>query len=210
MDNFRRKLMTNEVDEGLFVDLGLPSGTLWAKGNLVKNGTEYSIGKETDWGTYVSWGNIDGHNEGERYDFSFKKYKTTPGYSVSSNIPADDAAHDICFARLGTPWHLPTKENFQELYDNTDSEYIFIRGVYGCKFMKKNDHSIYVFFPNSGCYQDVNLYARATGNSGSGYYWSSQLYDATIAYNLFLYDRSGIFPQHNNRRYYGLTVRPVQ
>ena len=192
-----------------FVDLGLPSGLLWAKGNLIKDGTtgEYAIGEETDWGTYVSWGNIIGHNEGEGYDFSNANYNSTPGYSVAANIPSNDAAHDIALATLGTPWHLPTKEDFQELYDNTDSEWVADyngTGVAGRKFMKKSDHSVYVFFPASGYYRGTSL-----GYRGSiGYYWSSSFGSATSAYGLYFIS-SSVHPQDYNSRYLGLAVRPV-
>ena len=132
----------------------------------------YSIGEETDWGTYVSWGNIIGHNEGEGYDFSDANYNSTPGKQVAANIPSNDAAHDIALATLGTPWHIPTKEDCQELYDNTDSEWVADyngTGVSGRKFMKKSDHSVYVFFPASGYFNGTSLSTRGT----NGNYWSS-------------------------------------
>jgi uncharacterized protein (TIGR02145 family) len=181
----------------------------WAQGNLVKDSQgNYSIGEETDWGTYVSWGNIIGHNEGEGYDFSDTNYNSTPGHSVAANIPSNDAAHDIALATLGTPWHLPTKENFQELYDNTDSEWVADyngTGVAGRKFMKKSDHSVYVFFPASGRYNGTSLGNRGT----NGYYLSASFYDSTYAY-LLDFHSSVVSPQGSNSRYRGFTVRPVQ
>ena len=200
--------MTYEEQAG-FVDLGLPSGKKWAIGNLVKDSQgNYSIGEETDWGTYVSWGNIIGHNEGEGYDFSDANYNSTPGHSVAANIPSNDASHDIALAKLGTPWHLPTKEDFQELYDNTDSEWVNDyngTGVAGRKFMKKSDHSIYVFFPASGRYNGTSLTYRGT----YGFYWSSSFYSATLAYSLY-FNSSSVDPQSYGNRRYGFTVRPVQ
>ena len=200
--------MTYEEQAG-FVDLGLPSGKKWAIGNLVKDSQgNYAIGEETDWGTYVSWGNIIGHNEGEGYDFSDANYNSTPGKQVAANIPSNDAAHDIALATLGTLWHLPTKEDYQELYDNTDSEWVADyngTGVAGRKFMKKSDHSIYVFFPASGYYDGTSLYDRGT----NGVYWSSSFYSATYAYSLY-FDSSSVIPQINNYRRVGFTVRPVQ
>ena len=200
--------MTYEEQAG-FVDLGLPSGKKWAIGNLVKDSHgNYSIGEETDWGTYVSWGNIIGHNEGEGYNFDQTTYDSTPGKQVAANIPSNDAAHDIALAKLGTPWHLPTKEDFQELYDNTDSEWVADyngTGVAGRKFMKKSDHSVFVFFPASGYYNGTSLYSRGT----RGYYWSSSFNSATDAYGLG-FDSSSVSPQSNNRRRNGFTVRPVQ
>lgn len=200
--------MTYEEAAG-FIDLGLPSGKKWAVGNLVKDSQgNYSIGAETDWGTYVSWGNIIGHNEGEGYNFDQTTYDSTSGKKVAANIPNNDAAHDIALATLGTPWHLPTKEDFQELYDNTDSEWVADyngTGVAGRKFMKKSDHSVYVFFPASGSYSGTSLNSRGT----NGLCWSSSFYDSTYAYYLG-FNSSYVNPQNNVSRRSGRSVRPVQ
>lgn len=205
-DTTAKSLTFEYVERAVFIDLGLPSGMLWATGNLVKdNQGNYGIGGETDWGTYISWGNIIGHNEGEGYDFSVANYTNTPGNSVAANIPSNDAAHDIALATLGSPWHLPTKEDFQELYDNTDYEWTTINGVVGIKFMKKSDHSIYVFFPKSGAYDGMSLINRGT----DGHCWSSSFNSSTRAYNLY-FDSSSVVPQNGNSRRLGFTVRPVQ
>jgi len=202
----RRRLLENEesIPDNV-VDLGLPSGTLWATGNLCKNGSNYYIGSETDYGTYVSWGNIDGHNEGESYNFSQYKYDSTPGKKVAGNIPSNDSAHDIALATLGSPWNLPTKEDFQELYDNTDSEWVLNgTSVFGRKFMKKSDHSVYVFFPAAGYYYGAELVYRGAG----GYYWSSSFSSSTNAYVLY-FTGSSVYPQNSATRRFGSTVRPV-
>lgn len=200
--------MTYEEQAG-FVDLGLTSGTKWAQGNLVKNGSTYAIGAETDYGTYVSWGNIDGHNEGEGYDFSDANYNSSAGKAVGADILPTDTAHDICRARLGGNWHLPTKEQFQELYDETDREwqtnYGGVSGLNGWKFMKKSDHSVYVFFPASGRYEGTTLNVRGT----RGFYWSASWYSDSDAYSLNFFS-SSVYPQDYDLRRYGYTVRPVQ
>lgn len=198
-----------------FVDLGLPSGLLWAKGNIVSDGNNgYKIGDETDYGAYVSWGNITPHFSSngttfdDGYDFGTSitdSYASTPGSSVSANIPSNDATHDAALALLGSPWHLPTKENFQELYDNTDREWTTINGVSGCKFMKKTDHSLYVFFPAAG-----NGYSTSLSNRGSsGSYWSSSWSSANNAYRMS-FNSSSANPQSSSRRYNGYSVRAVK
>ena len=208
-DTTAKSLTFEYVEQAGFVDLGLPSGKKWAIGNLVKDSQgNYSIGAETDWGTYASWGNIIGHNEGEGYDFSDANYNSTPGKQVAANIPSNDAAHDIALATLGSPWHLPTKEDYQELYDNTDSEWVADyngTGVAGRKFMKKSDHSVYVFFPASGFYNGTSLNNRGTYGS----HWSSSFYSATNAYGLY-FTSSSVNPQNYYGRRFGFSVRPVQ
>lgn len=188
------------------VDLGLPSGLLWANKNV---GAE----SESDFGAYFSWGNIEQHFSAngssfdDGYDFGSSNegpYASTPGASLDGNIPTNDAQHDASLALLGSPWHLPTKDDFQELYDNTDNEWTTINGVAGCKFMKKTDHSVYVFFPAAGYGYDKSLNNRGT----NGYYWSGSWRSTARAYDLKI-DSSSVNPQDSGNRYLGRTVRAV-
>lgn len=195
------------------IDLSLPSGLKWAKGNIVKRGNIYEVGEETDYGAYFSWGNIaphfsaNGSTFDDSYDFGTNNsgpYASTPGMSVSANIPNNDATHDAALALLGSPWHLPTKENFQELYDNTDKEWTTINSVSGWKFMKKTDHSVYIFFPAAG----LGLGTSLSNRESLGYYWSSSWHSADRAYYM-LFNSSLMYPQSNNVRGYGFSVRAV-
>lgn len=201
----RRRLMQSGIPDG-FVDLGLPSGTLWAKGNIVKNGSTYAIGEETDYGAYFSWGNIDGHNEGEGYNFNSTTYNSTAGASQRTNIASDDAAHDAALACLGSPCHMPTVANYKELYSNTDCQFAVINGISGLKFMKKSDHSVYVFFPRAGYYNGTSSnYREARGS-----YWLStvggQGYTRYISFTTPS-DAGGI--GNTSARYLGCPVRAV-
>lgn len=190
---------------GDFVDLGLPSGVLWAKGNIVKNGSTYSVGGETDYGCYFSWGNVEGHNEGEGYKFDQTTYDRTPGNQVSADIASNDSTHDAALATLGGSCRMPTKTEFQELYDNTDTEWTTIDGVNGRKFMKKSDHSVYIFFPAAGSYNGTSLNDRGY----IGDYWSASFYNSSLAHNLYFYS-SLVYTQSGNHRFYGFSVRAVQ
>lgn len=191
-----------------YVDLGLPSGLLWARGNIVKVDDSYTTGEPTDYGCYFSWGNIDGHNADEEYDWGKSgsgPYASTPGALVSADIASNDASHDAALACLGTPWHMPTKDDFQELYDNTDREWTTIDGINGWRFMKKNDHSVYIFLPAAGDGYDTSI-----GNVGTlGRYWSSSWGSALNAY-YFRFNSSSVDPQYNSSRYFGFTVRAVR
>ena len=213
------KSLTFEYEEQAgFVDLGLPSGKKWAIGNIVSDGNGgYKVGEETDFGAYFSWGNIvphfsaNGSTFDDSYDFGTSNsgpYASTPGASVGANIPTNDAQHDAALALLGSPWHLPTKEDFQELYDNTDNEWVADfngTGVAGRKFMKKTDHSVYVFFPAAGF-----GYGSSLSNRGSyGLCWSGSWYSADYAYYLRFYS-SSVNPQYSYSRFRGHSVRAVQ
>lgn len=189
------------------VDLGLPSGLKWASYNLGATAPE-------EYGLYFSWGNVAGHASSngstfdDGYDFGSSNsgpYASTPGASLTANIASNDASHDAAKAMLGGSWHMPTKDNFQELYDNTDNEWTTINGVYGRKFMKKTDHSVYIFFPAAGYGRGTSLNGRGSG----GNYWSSSWYSADRAYRMY-FDSSSVYPQIYNNRYYGYSVRAVQ
>jgi len=202
------------------VDLGLPSGLLWAKGNIVPDGNNYKVGDETDYGAYVSWGNVTPHfsTNGSTFDDSYDfgssnsgPYAQTPGASIqftSQHKNADFSAsggYDAARELLGGNWRMPTATEFQELYDNTDNEWATIDGVAGRKFMKKTDHSVYVFFPAAGNGRGSSLSSRGT----YGDYWSSSLNSAGGGYNLNFYS-SIVYPQLNSYRCRGFSVRAVQ
>lgn len=207
MEEIKSEVVDSIMPEPEYVDLGLPSGTLWAKANV-------GATSEEEYGDYFSWGNIIGHtsSNGSTFDDGYDwgsstngaPYNTTPGYSLTGNIGTGDATHDAAQANLGYDWRLPTKEEFKELYDNTDSVWTTINGVNGRKFMKKGDNATYVFFPASGLGNGTSL-----SNRGSyGCYWSSSYNDSNDAYSMFFYS-SSVFPQYSIYRSYGFSVRGV-
>ncbi len=184
-----------------YVDLGLQSGVKWATMNV-------GASKPEEEGFFFSWGNVEGHNLNGQgtYDFGTSNdtdpYKSSSGASLSGNIATGDA-YDMARANMGAPWRLPTKEEFQELYDNTDSTWTTQNGVAGKLFTSKtNGNSI--FFPAAGHYHGSSHY-----DEGSyGYYWSSVLFSATRAHSLLL-SSTGVGPKGHNYRYYGYPVRAV-
>ena len=214
--------VTKEPEEILFIDLGLPSGTKWAKGNIVSDGNGgYKVGEETDYGAYFSWGNVTPHfsSNGSTFDDAYNwgtsntgsPYAGSAGASISytSRHKGRDytanTTNDAARACLGGSWQVPTATQFQELYDNTDNEWTTISGVNGRKFMKKTDHSVYVFFPAAGYGGSTSLDSRGS----HGGYWSSSLNSAYRGYLLYFYS-SYVNTQNLNLRYYGFSVRAVQ
>lgn len=159
------------------IDLGLPSGLKWAQANL-------GAKKETDPGLYYMWGDTEGHKKDSGYEFTPKNYDAKGLNAISTNLTlAQDAAH----IRLGGSWRMPTKTEFEELYNNTKVTWTKINGVAGCKFTNKTDASKYIFMPAAGGYYK----GSSLGNWGShGYYWSSTLYDSSLAYYLYFYGSS--------------------
>ena len=85
-----------------FVDLGLPSGLLWANQNI-------GATSPTDAGLYFSWGNIDGHKWNDGHNFSETAYGSTSGHSIQTDLTlTQDAAH----VYLGGTCRMPSKDEF--------------------------------------------------------------------------------------------------
>ena len=96
-----------------FVDLGLPSGLLWAEANIgaeaaADDGNYYAWGETTTKAGYY-WRN---YKYGEYLDLS--KYTSTDGKTVL------DKEDDAAYVNWGSPCRMPTTAEFKELC-NTDN-----------------------------------------------------------------------------------------
>lgn len=200
--------VVNKQDEGIQpVDLGLPSGTLWADRNL-------GAKSRSDYGAFVSWGNTDLHfpEKGDvdwgdnddafkDYEFTEEEYEDTPGAKLKGDI---DLEHDAAHVNLGGNWRIPTKEQFIELYENCKWIRATIESVNGYLVVSKiNQESI--FLPCSGDGYDSSWSSRGS----YGCYWSGSLYSATSGRSLH-FSSGGVYPQSNDNRFYGFAVRPVR
>ena len=180
-----------------YVDLGLPSGLLWATCN---------VGAKEPWenGLYFSWGNVDGHAKDSVCGFSETEYASTPGASLTDSIPVD-AGYNAARANFGGSWRMPTTDEFAELCKKryTTNEWVTQNGVNGRRITSKiNGNS--VFFPASGYCDGTSL----DDEGASGYCWTSSFYSQTCAY-LSSFDCDYIYPQNYCNRKYGFPVRAV-
>lgn len=192
-----------------YVDLGLPSGLKWAKCNV---GAE----KETDYGDYFMWGSTKPNTADE----CAWEHAPFNGGNTSYNADTINSAKDtVCpngiLAKeydaasqiMGGDWRMPTRDEIQELIDNTDSEWVEDfngSGVNGGKFTSKvNGNSI--FIPASG-YRSVSSFY---GQGNYGYVWSSSLYAVGPDYAWDLYFCSGNAMAGSLSRSFGFVVRGV-
>ena len=171
-------------DEHEYVDLGLPSGLLWATCNVGADNPE-------DYGDYFAWGETQ-----PKYTY------TVANYTYSDNPAILPSDHDAATANWGDGWRMPTKAEFEELYNNTTVTWTQQNGVNGRLFTADNGNSL--FLPAAGYRKDSSLY-----NAGSyGYYWSSSLIgNPFYAWNFYFY--SDNYDVIYGYRYRGFTVRPV-
>ena len=172
-----------------YVDLGLPSGTLWATCN---------VGAQNPWdyGDYFAWGEV-----------TTKEVYNWDTYTAGDAPSVLDAAHDAATVNMGSNWRMPTKAELQELLDNCKwertSDYNG-KGVSGYIVWDMYFHKTHIFLPAAGF--RVNSGLRDAGSGG--YYWSSSVYDSRYAWELDFY--SGDRYVRNYDRPHGQTVRAVR
>lgn len=216
-----------------YVDLGLPSRTLWATTNI---GAE----KPEDYGLFFAWGETQGYSgavlddgltsvDGHIFDWSTYKwcngtYNTLTKYNGDSSfgtvdsptplielLPEDDAA----YVNWNSNWRMPSKEQFEELIYGgyTTTLWTTRNGVYGRLITSTvegyKDKSI--FLPAAGVRYDGSL-VNAIGQTGT--YWSRTRFSefSSAAFNLYFYSEHCDVYIGNiaNGRYYGRSVRAVR
>lgn len=179
-----------------FVDLGLPSGTLWCKHNVGATNPE-------DFGLYFSWGNIDGHAEGSGYSFSSANYDNSTGATITGYIAVSDK-YDAARAHMGAPWRMPSSGECTELYSNCLLEGTTLNGVDGVKLTSViNGNSI--FFPAGGQWVNTSMGSKGT----ISYTWTRENMHPTTGNFMRLYTNGGANQTFTNK-YIGMSVRAVQ
>ena len=181
-----------------WVDLGLPSGTLWATCNVGANAPEEN-------GDYFSWGETAAKEEYllstcKYFDYNnITKYCNDPGYgdnAFADNKTVLEPSDDAATANWGDGWCLPTKDEFKELIDK-------------CTWMKKSNgfevkgpNGKTILLPLPG-YRVTE--PREVGMNG--YYWTSSLGEKNPSF-AWKTDFTGKRMLEEGR-YMGLPVRPV-
>ena len=122
-----RHVVIFDCNERDYVDLGLPSGTLWSTENL------------------------QGHYQFGKLD-TIEVTKNSPPYDGSSGII--NLEFDVINYKWGGDWRLPTEEQFLELIENTTSR--IVRNYHGKSgIMFESSNGNFVFFPDGGIYQGI-------------------------------------------------------
>ena len=94
-----------------YVDLGLPSGTMWATCNV-------GADKPEDEGLLFQFGRVDGYKYGNSNKFINKNNNstTTSGKTYKRNNILD-LEDDAAYVHMGGKWRMPTKCQLKELLD---------------------------------------------------------------------------------------------
>lgn len=173
-----------------YVNLGLPSGRLWAT---------YNIGatKPTEFGDYFRWGQT---KPCKNFDAPYVYDEQATGLA-----PTKDAAT----VNWGSAWRTPTSKEQNELIDGCDWEWTnnyFGSGVKGIIGISKINGNL-IFLPAAGEKVDSDLFHA----NEIGHYWSSTPnpeYDQPMTSYEIGFSDWGIFP-HEYDRYWGRPVRAV-
>lgn len=199
-------------DEHDWVDLGLPSGTLWATCNVGAENPE-------DYGDYFAWGETIGYNGGKT-TFNGVTYKYARGTSDtltkyctdSSKGTVDgktelDPEDDAATANWGSNWQIPSYEQCEELLDEsyTYSTWTTQNGVDGRLITSKINMKT-IFLPAAGFRRDTSLLTAGR----FGYYWSRSLGTDDSQDGRVLDFSSGSVNTYYSSRYFGQSVRPVR
>lgn len=207
-------------DSPEWVDLGMPSGTLWATCNIGGNKPE-DIGEHFAWGettpkindfsqtNYTHYKSTITEQDSEGFTKTISgltKYVMqvdagSCGYnSFFDNLTQLDKEDDAATVLWGEEWVTPTLAQIIELRQNCLWEWCSLNGVDGYKVTGSNQK--YIFLPAA-------LYYEGTKRYGGGRYWSSTLSETSSmnapCLDFTQYDVSG----YDGKRYYGYSIRPV-
>lgn len=176
-----------------------------------------SDSRDIDLGLSVIWAshNVGAESSqqiGDYYQFAnpeiLTKWSiTTSPYRTTGEIPVLNMAgtqYDPATKVLGKEWMTPTKEQFQELFDNCDFEGL----DNGVEFTSRiNGNKI--FFPNTGF-----MYVSALNSSDNGCYMTAEIDKTSLSTAKVTYARlsKGFVPQFtaNPQAYKGYPIRAVK
>ena len=201
--SWHNKHTSNMEEPHEYVDLGL--SVKWATCNV-------GAYKPEDSGDFYAWGETVSKSYYSEFSYqwcdsvlynSLNKYNGIDKCGKVDHLETLEPADDVAHVKWGGQWRMPTKEEFEELCNNTDITWVTQNGVNGRLFTASNGNSL--FLPVAGSRSDNEL--EHVGSSGS--YWSSSFstdYPNNALYFHFSLEGWGIAAY-----YYcsGLSVRPV-
>ena len=218
-----REIQSGKIDGHAFVDLGLPSGTLWAKMNIGASSPEEA-------GEYFVWGETYGYFDNSERNFSeeeyiyydktydrYTKYCSSAEYGKIDNKTELESIDDAATANWGEKWQMPSEEQINELQKYCTLRNYEKNGIEGWLLIGPNDSLL--FIPPNSVIEDgkiiplYNDYPFAT-------FWSRNQntdlgFDDAAVISIFSQYKSSwgsVYTSLTTRqqaRWAGLCVRPV-
>lgn len=189
-----------------YVDLGLPSGTLWATCNV-------GASKPEEYGDFFAWGETKpkssySWNTYKYYNNSnskLTKYNTDSNAGTVDNKTVLETADDAATANWGADWRMPSKAQCQELCNSsyTTTTWTTQNGIKGKKITSKSNGKS-IFLPAAG------YRGESQSNTGStGGLWSLS-HASTSGGAYCLYFASNSINLSPDSRAKGRSIRPVR
>ena len=192
-----------------YVDLGLPSGTLWASCN---------VGADNPWeyGDYFAWGETttksdylwDNYKYADGAEDKLTKYCNKLKYGNKGFTDGKtklERSDNAATANWGSDWCMPTLEQIEELVYKCTWTLTTDHGINGYKATGTNGKSI--FLPAAGCHLGTSL----SSDGVLGFYWSSSLGTDCPNRGCYLFFYSGVVtPVNWGYRHCGFSVRAVR
>lgn len=198
------------TDKVEYVDLGLPSGNLWAKCNLGASSPEA-------YGDYYAWGEVEPKQEYTKSNHKwYKEGAPSQGFTKYNNedgkLTLEDE-DDAVIQKIGNGWRTPTLADFRELTNQkyTTIEKTTLNGVAGYQITsKKNKKSI--FIPCAGFKNSEKPQTRFISDDEEVAVCMTNLRRIdNMVYNAWTFafqnDRIG---RYGKRRPDGISIRPVK
>lgn len=199
-----KKLLDNQHNGYDYVDLGLPSGTMWSICNL--GGEE-----ETDYGIYFQWGDTElkDHEKYNEYDNKFINiYNVVEKYNLNDGLEELELEDDAAHVNMGGKWRIPTPEQFNELKKYTTTEWRHDyngSGVNGRLFTSKQNGNT-IFFPANGL---CNKNTKYEHRNDLCVYWTNKLVSkrkiAAFCYTMY---KTSLVDVNQTERCHGCSIRP--
>ena len=181
----------DDADPHESVDLGLPSGTLWATCNIGATNSE-------DVGDYFAWGETEPKDSYVEDNYSF---------SIPTGTTELKSSSDAATAQWGSRWQMPSKDQFKELINESYTTSIWTtRNNVSGRLVTSKSNGNSIFLPATGFRYDTSRYS-----SDAGYYYSRTigLEDGYYGFSL-LFSSSNITTSDSYViSSYGACVRPV-
>ena len=136
-------LNRNKIDLSQPVDMGLPSGVMWAPSNIEASSVE-------DLGTEYVWGDLDfDASSNSKVQWEGKKFNELYELGVLDSLKNLTPKYDIVVSVLGGNWRMPTIDDALELCNNCIRTKATINGAYGILYTSKINNNA-IFIPTGG------------------------------------------------------------
>lgn len=195
--------------QGVAVNLGLPSGTLWADRNI-------GADSPGDYGTYFAWGETKPKSvySWSTYRYckgtrdSLTKYCYNNSYGTVDDKTVLETVDDAATANWGYKWRMPTPEELKELCEKCTWTRTIYSGVNG--YLVEGPNGNFIFLPAAGVRNDSSV--DYVGSAGALLSASLHVSESEPLHALFLgfdFDEDYYSEDSGEHRCFGYSVRAV-